>query len=133
MTGTARIAEAIEHDLKRSAGLTFGDYEVLVELSESPERRLRMSELAERTVHSASRLSMRVDRMVKLGLVARERCPEDRRGFFAVLTDDGVARLESAAPGHVDSVRRHLVDRFDPGDIEVMSALLSRLSSDPEP
>lgn len=126
---TARVAEAIEHDLKSAADLTFGDYEVLVELSEAPDRRLRMSELAERTVHSPSRISMRVDRLVKTGLVERERCPQDRRGFFAVLTDDGFARLESAAPDHVASVRRHLLDHLERHDIEAMSAILSRLCS----
>jgi DNA-binding MarR family transcriptional regulator len=126
---TARVAEAIEHDLKSAADLTFGDYEVLVELSEAPDRRLRMSELAERTVHSPSRISMRVDRLVKTGLVERERCPQDRRGFFAVLTDDGFARLESAAPDHVASVRRHLLDHLERHDIERMSASLSRLCS----
>ncbi len=72
---------------------------------------------------------MRVDRLVKTGLVERERCPQDRRGFFAVLTDDGFARLESAAPDHVASVRRHLVDHLERHDIEAMSAILSRLCS----
>lgn len=127
MEVTTLVGGAIEHDLKESAGLNSGDYEVLVRLSEAPDRRLRMSELAAQAIHSPSRLSMRVDRLAKLGLVTRARCPEDGRGLFAVLTDAGFDRLAQAAPDHVASVRAHLVDRLTPAEIGLLSQVLARL------
>ncbi len=120
------VNEAIERDLK-AQGLNNGDYEVLVQLSEAEGRRLRMSELADRSIHSPSRLSMRIDRLAKLGLVAREKCPNDGRGFFAVLTDAGFERLAHAAPDHVASVRSHLVDRFSGEELRSLSELLAKL------
>ena len=102
--------EEVERDLQREAGMPFGYYDILVMLSESPERRLRMSELADCTQSSRSRLSHAVARFEDLGWVRRERCEDDRRGADAVLTDAGLAALEAAAPLHVESVRRHLFD-----------------------
>lgn len=126
---TALVGAAIEHDLKESAGLNMGDYEVLVRLSEAPDHRLRMSELAAQTVHSPSRLSMRVDRLAKHGLVTRSRCPEDRRGLFAVLTDTGFERLAEAAPDHVASVRSHLVDHLSEEEIAILTDVLGKLAA----
>ena len=102
--------EEIEHDLQADAQLPFGYYEILVMLSESPDRARRMSDLADATQSSRSRLSHAVARLEQQGWVRREACPEDRRGALAVLTDAGFAALEAAAPGHVESVRRHLFD-----------------------
>jgi len=110
VTASLLLQEQLGRDLQRSHGLTMADYEILVQLSEAPQRRLRMTELANVTLSSKSRLSHQITRMESAGLVRREECKNDRRGFFAVLTDDGWRRLVDAAPSHVTSVREHLVD-----------------------
>jgi DNA-binding MarR family transcriptional regulator len=108
---TSRLLwEEIERDLQRDSGLSFGHYEILVMLSDTPTRARRMSELADATQSSRSRLSHAVARLEELGWVRRETCAEDRRGQLAILTDDGMAALEAAAPMHVESVRRHFFD-----------------------
>ena len=104
------LQDRLNRDLQEQTGMTMADYEILVRLSESPDRRIRMSELAELTLSSRSRLSHQIDRMAGAGLVERQMCEDDRRGQFAVLTDEGWATLVAAAPGHVASVRAHLVD-----------------------
>ncbi len=125
---TRRINAAIEKDMRADSGLTGDDYEVLVRLSEAPERRLRMTELAEAVTNSPSRLSQRVDRLERDGLVARSRCPNDGRAFHAVLTDLGFAKLKEAAPAHVEAVRRALVDRLSGEEIEFLADLMPRLA-----
>ena len=95
--------------LSKSHGLTLIDYEVLARLSEAPLRRIRMTELAEGALLSKSRLSHQISRMEKEGLVRREPCETDGRGFFAVLTDDGWERLLQAVPTHVRDVRESFV------------------------
>lgn len=94
-------------------GLTGADYEVLVHLSEAEESGLRMSELAARVLVSRSRLTYRVDRLEERGLVIRENCETDRRGFIARLTPAGRQLLVEVAPHHVAGVRARLVDRVD--------------------
>jgi DNA-binding MarR family transcriptional regulator len=108
------LPDRLSRDLADKHGLTMADYEILVQLSEHPERRIRMSELAERTLSSRSRLSHQIDRMVDAGLVTREACSDDRRGSFAVLTDTGWETIVAAAPDHVTAVRDHLVDLLGP-------------------
>jgi DNA-binding MarR family transcriptional regulator len=90
-------------------GLSINDYEILVVLSESPDHRLRMTDLADATAQSRSRLSHQITRMEAAGLVRRDSCPGDKRGLFTVLTDAGLATIERVAPDHVDSVRRHFI------------------------
>ena len=110
---TSRLLwEEIERDLQRDSGYSFGQYEILVMLSEAPGRARRMSELADATQSSRSRLSHAVTRLEQLGWVRRETCSTDRRGQLAVLTDTGFAALETAAPMHVESVRRHFFDQL---------------------
>jgi DNA-binding MarR family transcriptional regulator len=104
--------EEIERDLQRDSGYSFGQYEILVMLSEAPGRARRMSELADATQSSRSRLSHAVARLEGLGWVKRETCSTDRRGQLAVLTDDGFAALEAAAPMQVESVRQHFFDQL---------------------
>jgi DNA-binding MarR family transcriptional regulator len=101
---------AIDAELQRDAGMPLAYYEILVQLSEAPDRRLRMSQLAEETVASKSRISHAVARLEERGWVRRSECPTDRRGAFAELTDDGYAALAAAAHGHVQQVRRTLLD-----------------------
>ncbi|MFF0559022.1 MarR family winged helix-turn-helix transcriptional regulator [Streptomyces sp. NPDC020472] len=101
----------LERDLQ-PFGLTMNDYEILVNLSESAERRLRMSDLAAATLQSKSRLSHQITRMENAGLVRRENCESDRRGLYAVLTDDGMETMRKVAPHHVESVRKHFIDQL---------------------
>lgn len=127
---SSRVMGRVEADLQHDAGLTTDDYEVLVHLSEAADGRLRMSELADRMLHSRSRLTHRIDRMVGDGLVAREACPEDRRGVEAVLTDKGRRILEAAAPGHVDAVRVALIDRVADADKPLVADILERVAAE---
>lgn len=115
-------------DLQRQHDLTMADYEILVQLSECPERRLRMSELAERTFASRSRLTHQIDRMVKAGLVERQECDLDRRGAFAALTDKGWKAIVAAAPDHVESVRTFLIDALGPKDFRALGAACQRVA-----
>ena len=127
LEATRLLAEQLERDLKQSNGLSNAEYEVMVRLSESPTRRLRMSELASRTQASKSRLSHQISRMESDGLVRREECPEDRRGAYAVLTDAGFARLVEAAPAHVASVRHWLVEALSPEEFSQLGAICGRV------
>lgn len=102
-------------------------YVILVHLSEAPDRRLRMSELAEAAGSSRSRLSHAVGRLEQSGWVRREDCPTDRRGQLAVLTDQGFAALAAAAPGHVEGVRRHLFDPLSPAQIDQLRRISEAL------
>lgn len=102
------LAEALERQLQRDSGLWLSDYEILVRLSEAPDRRLRMSDLADATTFSRSRLSHAMRRLEAPGWVERARCPNDRRGTFAQLTDVGFEKLRCAAAGHAEEVRRLL-------------------------
>ena len=110
LSASQLLNDCLTRELQTSHGLTMADYEILVRLSESPERRIRMSELASLTLNSRSRLSHQIDRMAKAGLVERQVCDEDRRGAFASLTETGWDALVAAAPDHVRGGREHLVD-----------------------
>jgi DNA-binding MarR family transcriptional regulator len=100
----------LNSSLSDAHGLTLNEYEVLAQLSEAPDQRLRMTELAEQAVLSKSRLSHQISRMEREGLVRREPCETDGRGYFAVLTTEGWKRLVDAVPTHVDDVRRGFID-----------------------
>jgi DNA-binding MarR family transcriptional regulator len=115
LLGSARLAERLDADL-REFGVDLGEYEILVTLSEAPERQVRMSELADAVHQSRSRLTHTVTRMENAGLVARSSCPTDRRGVWAHLTDAGMELLELAAPSHVEAVRRNFVEAMSEED-----------------
>ena len=115
LLGSARLAERLDADL-RTFGLDLGEYEILVTLSEAPERRVRMSELADAVHQTRSRLTHTVTRMERAGLVDRSSCPNDRRGVWAHLTDEGFRLLEAAAPRHVEAVRRNFVEAMTAED-----------------
>ena len=127
LTAQLLLAEAFERDLKSQAGLSMAEYDVLVQLSEAPDRRLRMSELASRTLASRSRLSHQISRMEADGLVRREECLTDKRGWWAVLTDQGFEALAASAPDHVESVRKHLVDVLSPDDFATLGCILGKV------
>ena len=116
------LPDRLNRDLQELHGLTGTDYQILVELSESPERRIRMSTLADRVQLSRSRLSHQIDRMTKADLVTREVCEQDGRGMFAVLTERGWDTIVAAAPDHVESVRRNLLDQLTPEEFEAFGS-----------
>ena len=107
----------LDRDLN-AHGLSRHDYEILVQLSETPGWRMRMTELADATSQSRSRLSHQVSRMENRGLVRRDDCEGDKRGTFAVLTAEGRATIERVAPYHVENVRRHFIDRLSPRQLD---------------
>ena len=117
------LHERLDRELTRTTGISHAYYEILVQLSEAPDRRMRMSQLADRSLSSRSRLSHAVTRLEERGWVAREVCVEDGRGQLAVLTDAGFAALEAAAPVHVSGVRTHLFDQLTPEQVTAMRDL----------
>ncbi|MGI5340092.1 MarR family winged helix-turn-helix transcriptional regulator [Streptomyces sp. CA-181903] len=122
------VSRLLMHQLERDLqpfGLTNNDYEILVNLSESKDHRMRMSDLAAATLQSKSRLSHQITRMENAGLVRRENCESDRRGLFAVLTDQGWEIMRKVAPHHVASVRQHFIDLLSPDELKALSSSLS--------
>jgi DNA-binding MarR family transcriptional regulator len=123
----------INRDLARDAGLSEPDYDVLSNLSETEGHRWRLSDLAARMLWSKSRLSHHLTRMQQRGLVTREDCPEDGRGAVVVLTQGGLRAIQAAAPDHVASVRRHLIDLLSSDQIaalgDITETVLSHLAT----
>lgn len=117
----------LEEELRADTGLSMSDYHVMVALSEAPEHRVRMGELANRLVFSPSRLTYQISTMVKRGLVLRQSCPDDGRGQEAVLTDAGMTALRDAAPLHLATVRETFIDDLDDAEIAVIARVFSRL------
>lgn len=124
-----RILAASDRQLKVDSGLSTDDYEVLVRLSEAADRRMRMSDLASSVTNSPSRLSQRIDRLSRAGLVERQRCADDARVWWVVLTEAGFKRLAAAAVGHVSEVRRVFVDRLSAEELDVLARVLPRLAA----
>ncbi|WP_437059096.1 MarR family winged helix-turn-helix transcriptional regulator [Streptomyces sp. enrichment culture] len=106
------LEDHLDRQLQRDAGMPHVYYGLLVKLAESPRRRLRMTELAKHAKITRSRLSHAVARLEKSGWVRRENCPSDKRGQFAVLTEQGMEVLKQSAPGHVAAVRQAVFDRL---------------------
>lgn len=106
----SRLDERLNRQLQRDSGLSSADYEVLVNLSEAEQGRLRSFQLGALIRWEKSRLSHHLTRMEKRGLIAREECPTDGRGAYVVLTPTGRSAIETAAPLHVEEVRRSFVD-----------------------
>jgi DNA-binding MarR family transcriptional regulator len=128
------LFSAVDAQLLRDSDIPHGYYEILVRLSETPGRALRMTQLAEASTSSKSRLSHAVARLEERGWVRRTDCPTDRRGQVAQLTDEGFAALAAAAPGHVDQVRRSLIDQLTPEQVgqlrEISDAIIA--GTDPD-
>ncbi|MFF7638120.1 MarR family winged helix-turn-helix transcriptional regulator [Kitasatospora sp. NPDC008050] len=125
------VSKLLEYQLSRELqqhDLAINDYEILVVLSESPDRRMRMTDLATATLQSKSRLSHQITRMESAGLVLRQECPGDRRGLYAHLTEQGWLTLRAVAPDHVRSVRAHFIDRFDNDQIDAMYEALAPIA-----
>ncbi|GGP81756.1 MarR family transcriptional regulator [Saccharothrix coeruleofusca] len=129
MTAVTTFSEHLDRQLQRDAGMPMAYYEILVALSETPGRALRMSELAMMCHSSRSRLSHAVAKLEKEGWVVRRACPSDRRGSIAELTDEGFAVLEAAAPGHVTTVREHLFDVLTPEQLRALDGISRAISA----
>lgn len=121
--GTRALVDALDRQLQADSNLPHAYYEVLIPLSEAPDRSMRMSELAERARSSRSRLSHAVSRLEERGWVRRQDCPTDKRGQLAILTDAGMDTVVSSAPGHVAAVRKYLIDRLTPEQVTVLGQI----------
>jgi DNA-binding MarR family transcriptional regulator len=128
MTGLPR---AVDADMVRDGGLPLSEYTPLMLLSEAPHRRMRMSELAAACNLSLSGMTRVVIRLEKQGLIQRAKCTEDLRGWNAVLTDDGLARLREAWPAHLASIRRRVLDNLAGHDLAALAAALQRVATTP--
>src|SRR3954449_13447757 len=117
---TLLLQDRLDRELTHQTGISHAYYEILVALSETEGRAMRMSELADRCLSSRSRLSHAVARLEERGWVRRQVCESDGRGQLAFLPDEGFAALEAAAPVHVESVRTHLFDQLTPQQIANM-------------
>jgi DNA-binding MarR family transcriptional regulator len=127
MLATKLLHMQLERELDQRTVVPSPYYEILVRLSEAQDRRLRLSELADLSQSSRSRLSHSLARLEVLGWIRREACESDRRGAFAFLTDDGFAALEAAAPVHVESVRDHLFDVLDDEQLDQLRSISEQL------
>jgi DNA-binding MarR family transcriptional regulator len=124
----AAMTKALDADLVREHGLSLSSYEVLLFLSQSPEGQLRMSELADGVLLSRSGLTRLVDRMERDGLLRREPCEEDARGFYAAITDDGRELFRRARSTHLDGVRDRFLTHFAPDELRTLAGLWERVS-----
>jgi DNA-binding MarR family transcriptional regulator len=128
MMGTTLLQERLDDDLRREFGMSLNEYEVLVRLSERPGRAMRMAQLADAMAHSRSRVTHTVARMQAAGYITRGTTPEDGRGVIATMTDKGYDLLVRAAPCHVESVRRNLVDLVDEADFAAVGRVFDRVA-----
>ncbi|MFF4256551.1 MarR family winged helix-turn-helix transcriptional regulator [Streptomyces sp. NPDC001663] len=125
IAATHLLEDAIDRQLQQDAGMPHLYYSILANLSEAPERSLRMTDLAEKSKITRSRLTYAVTRLEKDGLIRREDCKWDKRSSFATLTDEGMAVLERTAPGHVETVRSLLFDQLTPQQVEQLEEIFS--------
>ena len=126
IVASRRLLEALDADLQ-AHDLSMSDYEILAQLSDAPERRMRMAELADIAMLSRSRLSHRIKVMEKAGWVIRQACPVDKRGSFAVMTPKGWKAIVSAAPDHVQSVRERFIDHLTKSDQSALADIFEKV------
>ncbi len=127
LTAWQELIAAVDSQLQRDSGMPLAYYEILVRLSEAPGQSLRMTQLAEASASSKSRVSHAVARLEERGWVRRTDCPTDRRGQIAQLTEEGFAALSAAAPGHVEQVRRSLFDALSPEQVRQLAGINTAL------
>jgi DNA-binding MarR family transcriptional regulator len=121
------LPKLLDHDLRERAGISLTEYSILMHLSEAPDHRLRMSELAAASDLSLSGMTRAVARLESEGFVKRSRCEDDGRGWFALLTPAGLKRLEDAYPTHLWSTRRRIIDHFAGTDLPGLTEALDRI------
>ena len=136
LTLNARLSATLHRELQNDAGLSMPDFEVLVHLTDRPEGRMRVTDLLRLLQWERSRVSHHVTRMESRRLVQRVECAEDGRGAFVVITPQGRAAIEQAAPGHVSTVRRLVFDALTPEEIDALATIidkaLAQLDNQPE-
>jgi DNA-binding MarR family transcriptional regulator len=124
----ARVTRRLEQELQAEQGMSLADYDVLVQLATTDQRRLRMSELADRLLLSRSGATRLIDRLQAQGLVDRVSCEDDRRGQWAVLTDAGRSRLREAAPTHLRGIAQHFLRPIPDQELAQLEATLARIA-----
>jgi DNA-binding MarR family transcriptional regulator len=133
----AQVTAALQRELQDDAGLSMPDFEVLVHLTDEPDGRVRVTDLARLLLWERSRLSHHVTRMERRGLVERVECPEDARGAFVAITPAGRSAIGHAAPGHVRAVRRLVFDGLSSAEVDdlggIVDKLLARMGSPASP
>jgi DNA-binding MarR family transcriptional regulator len=122
-----KLSAALVRDLQAHSKLSGADFEILVALTDAPDGRQRFQELAKAVDWEQSRLSHQITRMIKRGLVAREECAEDARGVFVVLTPAGRKVIAAAAPNHVATVRRLVIDALSPDELATLGQISQRI------
>jgi DNA-binding MarR family transcriptional regulator len=123
----SQLAGRLNRELQRESGLSLADYDVLVQLTDAADGRLRPFELQRRLQWEQSRLSHHLSRMQRRGLVSREDCADDARGAYVVLTGPGRRAIEAAAPGHVDTVRQLVFDQLTGEQVAGLETLATRV------
>jgi|SRR5947207_4389151 len=123
----ARVTRELEQELEAEQDLSLADYDLLYQLTVADGQRLRMSELAERLALSRSGATRLVDRLEAAGLVDRQTCATDRRGYWAKVTDAGVGRLQAATPTHLRAVCEHFLDRIPAAELDQLRRTLERI------
>jgi DNA-binding MarR family transcriptional regulator len=124
---TSRLNARLNHQLQEAHGLSLADYDVLVPLSEAPDGRLRVFEIAQTLSWEQSRLSHHLTRMQRRGLIERQECPTDHRGAYAVLTETGRTAITAAAPGHADLVRQLVFDGLAAEQVATLTAVTAQV------
>jgi DNA-binding MarR family transcriptional regulator len=122
------LVKALDAEMQAAHGLPLSSYEVLITLRTAPGKRLRMAELADRVILSRSGMTRLVDRLAREGLLEREPCDSDARGYFAVLTRAGEELLAAARPKHLDDVRRRFLEHFDAEELATLARWWDRLT-----
>ena len=117
----------LDAELERDHGMPLTSYEVLMYLGDAEGERLRMGELADQLLLSRSGITRLVDRLARQGLIERQRCADDGRGYFAVLTAAGRSKLDATRADHLAGVRRHFISRLEPGELDALGAIWDRL------
>ena len=126
LTLNAQLSATLQRELQDDAGLSTQDYEVLVHLTDNAEGRMRVTDLARLMQWERSRVSHHVTRMERRRLVQRVECAEDGRGAFVVITPQGRAAIEQAAPSHVNTVRRLVFDALSPEEVDSFGAIIDK-------
>jgi DNA-binding MarR family transcriptional regulator len=124
------MVRRLERDLAAAATIPLGWYDVLLQLAEAPDHRLRMAELADRVLLSRSGLTRLVDRLAAEGLVSRAPYPGDARGLYTVLTESGLARLREAAPIHLAGIQQYWLSKFTDEELVELGRLFARLEDE---
>ena len=127
LSANVQLMERLDHELQQRSSLNLTDFEILSVLSESPDNRLRMSDLARQVLVSRSRLTYRVDRLAEVDFVSREECEDDRRGLWAIITDVGNEALESAKAGHFVDIDTWFFDLMSEDEQPVLEGVMTRI------